>query len=642
MAEKTIQLDILLNIDKDKINSVKELKNTLRDLRSAALSVEEGSEAFDKITQKAGELNDKISRVNDNIRANTGNAVENATRGLTNLASVGAGAFSAVQGAAALFGNQSKDLEKTLVKLNAAVALTSGLRSLAEAPDIIRDTIASFRALNLVTKVNEGITLLATAAQTAFGLATGGVTLSMNALKIAIAATGIGLLVVGIGLAVTALNDFSSGVDDATASQDAFNDSIDNTKTKLEALNLLYGASDSILTANLNLLRARGGTLEEQNKLELLLFENNAKRLKSENDANVDLNVQNTLAIKQLQEKGKLTEEEDKRLTKLKNDQIILDDKLVKSTIELDNITINRTTLLTNQANAIKARNEKAAKDAKELSEKLNKELVKNEKDSTDLIGEESKKRQEADLKEFNDSTALNRLRKEEQFKIEEESTKKFIEELNKRRDAQRNADAEESSTRIEAEEARQRERDAREQLAQQSFQSLSSLNELYYAIASANGNKDIERQKKQAKIAFGINKAISISSTITQGIFGVVNALTANSLLPEPIAQAVRVANAIAIGAATAASVAKIATQKFDESSFTSPGSGGNIPIPSAPAAPNQATPSSFALFGTGGSSNQGGAVDNTGVGAQRVYVLESDITNTQNRVVSLVAEIG
>jgi glutamine synthetase type III len=72
MAEKKIELDILLNIKPDDINSVKELKTTLRDLRSAALSVEEGSEAFNKITAKAGQLNDKIKDLNDVIGAQTG------------------------------------------------------------------------------------------------------------------------------------------------------------------------------------------------------------------------------------------------------------------------------------------------------------------------------------------------------------------------------------------------------------------------------------------------------------------------------------------------------------------------------------------------------------------------------------------
>jgi hypothetical protein len=640
MAEKTIQLDILFNTA-DAATNVRDLKTALKDLKSAALEAGEGSEAFAKITQKAGELNDKISRVNDNIRANTGSAVENAARGLTNLASVGAGAFSTVQGAAVLFGNESKDLEKTLVKLNAAVALTSGLKSLAEAPDIIRDSVNAFKALNLVTKVNEGITFLATAAQTAFAVATGGVTLSMNALKIAIAATGIGLLVVGIGLAVTALDGFSSGVDDAALAQDKFNTSIDNTKTKLEALNLLYDSGNSFLTANLNLLKARGASLEDQNKIETAIFDYNAKKLKSDFDANVALAVLQIAEINRLEAKAKLDEDEGKRLTDLKSKQIILDAQLVKGQIELDNISTNRNTLLINQANAISDRNAKAAKDAKDLADKLAKELLEKEKDTTNKLGDEILKRQQAFNKAELDGIALSRLARDEEFKIEDEKTKKLIDEINKRREAQKLADDESSRTRFEAEEASQREFDAREQIAQQSFNALAGLNDLYYTIAAANGSKDLERQKKQAKVAFGINKAISISSTITQGIFGVVNALTAKSLLPEPIAQAVRVANAVAIGISTAANVAKIASQKFDDSSFTSAASGGGGSI-STPSIPNQATPSSFALFGTGGSSNQAGAVDNTGVGAQRVYVLESDITNTQNRVVSLVAEIG
>ena len=117
--------------------------------------------------------------------------------------------------------------------------------------------------------------------------------------------------------------------------------------------------------------------------------------------------------------------------------------------------------------------------------------------------------------------------------------------------------------------------------------------------------------------------------------------------------------ANAVTVGAAGIAQfaagivtiIANIAQAKkilFSKDVSAVAGGGGGGPAPSAsgsgsiPSTPVPSTPNQFALFGTGGSSNQGGAVDDTGVGAQRIYVLESDITNTQNRVVSLVAEIG
>jgi hypothetical protein len=86
-----------------------------------------------------------------------------------------AGGFSALQGAQALFGSESKDLEKTLVKVQSAMALSQGLNSVLEARD-------SFKNLGAVVK---------DVGSKAFG-----------SLRSAIISTGIGLLVISLGLLV--------------------------------------------------------------------------------------------------------------------------------------------------------------------------------------------------------------------------------------------------------------------------------------------------------------------------------------------------------------------------------------------------------------------------------------------------------
>jgi len=86
-----------------------------------------------------------------------------------------AGGFSALQGAQALFGSESKDLEKTLVKVQSAMALSQGLNSVLEARD-------SFKNLGAVVK---------DVGSKAFG-----------SLKSAIISTGIGLLIISLGLLV--------------------------------------------------------------------------------------------------------------------------------------------------------------------------------------------------------------------------------------------------------------------------------------------------------------------------------------------------------------------------------------------------------------------------------------------------------
>lgn len=196
MAANDVNLKINLD-DYGSVSTIGELKKQLKELKSAALEAGEGSEAFNKISQKAGELNDQIVRVNESISRNTGNAVENATKGLTNLAGVGVGAFQAVQGAMAMFGVESQDLQKTLVALNGAMALSQGLKSLSEAPDIISD---------------------ATKAISTFALGTDGAALSLKGFKGALVATGIGAFVVALGFAIDYFTKLDSSTEKATES----------------------------------------------------------------------------------------------------------------------------------------------------------------------------------------------------------------------------------------------------------------------------------------------------------------------------------------------------------------------------------------------------------------------------------------
>jgi hypothetical protein len=99
-----------------------------RDAKEAALQFGETSERFRIAAQTAGELKDRLDLTNQTIQAFANDApMLTATVGV--LQGV-AGAFSAAQGAAALFGTDSKALQETMVKLQGAMALTTGLQGL--------------------------------------------------------------------------------------------------------------------------------------------------------------------------------------------------------------------------------------------------------------------------------------------------------------------------------------------------------------------------------------------------------------------------------------------------------------------------------------------------------------------------------
>jgi hypothetical protein len=126
------------------------------------------------------------------------------------------------------------------------------------------------------------------------------------------------------------------------------------------------------------------------------------------------------------------------------------------------------------------------------------------------------------------------------------------------------------------------------------------------------------------AKKSFEVGKAISIAQTTISTIMGVQNALNATSTVPEPFGMALKVANAVAIGAAGAASLAKIASTKFDGG-----GGGGGTTTPSMP------TPSGGAMGGASSQApaalNLSGLQGNTSVAPLQTYVLAGQVSGAQ-----------
>ena len=107
--------------------SVKSVKQELRSLQQEMANLEVGSEAFTKAAQKAGQLKDKIDDAALGVKAFNPEAKFTAFAGV--LGGVANG-FSVVQGAMALMGSESKDVEKLILKTQAAIAIATGINGL--------------------------------------------------------------------------------------------------------------------------------------------------------------------------------------------------------------------------------------------------------------------------------------------------------------------------------------------------------------------------------------------------------------------------------------------------------------------------------------------------------------------------------
>lgn len=197
--------------------STKSLKQQLREATAeVAQMAEKYGEASKETVQaakRAAELKDKIEDANDAIMAFKGEGAFLATgKALQSVAS----GFAAAQGAMGLFGAESENVEKAILKVQSAMALAQGLEGLEDA--------------------GRAFTQLKTVAVNAF-----------NAIKGAIGATGIGALVIALGAVYYYWDDIKEAVSGVSEEQQRLNEktaaNLEISKKNLDSL----GAQDNIL-----------------------------------------------------------------------------------------------------------------------------------------------------------------------------------------------------------------------------------------------------------------------------------------------------------------------------------------------------------------------------------------------------------
>ena len=256
MAEN---LDLNVNVNTNGVdNSIGSLK---KQLREAQADVQTMSDKFGATSvqaaaaaKKAAELKDKIADAKALTDAFNPDAKFKA---LTASLSGVAGGFGAVQGAMALFGAQSDDVQKTLLKVQSAMAISQGLQSVGESIDsfknlgaVVKNTTIFQQAYNFVMGQKVVVTqadIIATEAQTVATVEQGvatvttttavvGATTAMKAFRIALIASGIGLLIVAIGFAVEAFSSFIGAAEKAAAAQKKLNERIaEGAKIQIDA-----------------------------------------------------------------------------------------------------------------------------------------------------------------------------------------------------------------------------------------------------------------------------------------------------------------------------------------------------------------------------------------------------------------------
>jgi hypothetical protein len=324
-------------------NFKKQLREATAELVNMSMQFGEASAEAINAAKKVAGLKDAIGDAKalaetfnpDKKFVALGGALQGATAG-----------FSALQGAIGLFGDENKDLEKTLLKVQSAMALQQGISGVAGAMD-------SFKLLGNEIK--------------------GNLVKAFSTLKGAIISTGIGLLVVSVGLLIANFDKVKEVMLNLIPGLGKVADFFGNMIEKITDFVGVTSEAERELQKLNDATEARNSTIDQQMKVLGALGNQEAEihKLRQERAANeVDL----------LLAKTKRTKEEDAKLIELNTQRTVN---------EIEN------------TKRIQKANEDAAKKAKELRDKNAKQRKEDEEKRIKLSreGEEAARKQmEIDL----------------------------------------------------------------------------------------------------------------------------------------------------------------------------------------------------------------------------------------------------
>lgn len=207
-AEKNVSTQISLRT---------QLRNVREELALLEANGQRGTEAFKKLQQEAGRLTDAIGDATTQARifSHDNRGLQGMTSGLIGVV----GAFSAAQGAVALFAGENEDLQKVMLKVQSLMSITIGLQQVA-------NTINKDSAFMLTT-VAKAKELLA-AATNKLTIALGGSTIAAKALM---ATLTLGLSV-AITVIIAALSKLQSKQAEAKKAQEEFNKKVSEAAGK--------------------------------------------------------------------------------------------------------------------------------------------------------------------------------------------------------------------------------------------------------------------------------------------------------------------------------------------------------------------------------------------------------------------------
>jgi hypothetical protein len=631
--------------DVDKLKTTLQGLNLKSQLKDANLELTTMQERFGATSEQAINAARKIADLKDRIDdARQASDVFDPGKKFQVIADVGskiAAGFSAVQGAMALVGSESEDLQKALLKVQGAMALAQGLSEL-------KDFGEAWNKVKLfVNNATQG----------------------MSAFKKAMIGTGIGLFVVAIGTLIAYWDDLKDAITGANSVTKAYAESqkevskaVSDAKTKFnEVATAISLAKDGVISKDQALETYNeklGDTFGKTTSLEIAetrmakytntylkaielrtraqVFYGKAAEAAAKAAAGEDVEPGFWETVGNgILSAGNATVFASKQAQTYGKNVADLNDQQKKFTAEADKLTKDAIIAESELSDLIKDNNKKRTADNK----KTNDERINAEKEITQFLENEYEKR--------------NNIGKE-QFEIDIQNTSKLYDEkiaLAKKYNIE--TEALEMARFAAIGQIINKEDEQRKNVLDKSlgdFKSqvpkVATLDGKITANATteANTRKQIAKDEAENRILLAkeigntlsalsdvvgretaAGKALAIAQATINTFLGITEVWKSKAVLPEPFNTATKIAATVTTAAGGFAAVRNIAKTKV-------PGAGGG----GAPAIPTMQTtaPLTPALSpAVQGQALNAQAINNLGNNAMRAYVLNSDIQNNDQR---------
>ena len=600
------------------VADTKSLRSQLREATQELIKLQNtagaSSNEIANAAKRAAELKDQIGDAKSTIEAFDPDAKFKAfSQSIQGVA----GAFAATQGALALVGVESAEVEKQLLKVQGALALSEGLNT-------VLNSIQGFKNLANVIKQN---------VLTAFASMKAAAISAFTTMRGALIATGVGAFAVALGLIVSNFDAIKEAVLKAIPGLANVGKIFSGLVEKVTDFVGITNEADRALEKFTKTSARRKEGLEAELKvLEASGAGEKALSEKRKQIVNTDLNV----LREKLKTTGKLSEEEAQKFRELKTELVVIDTKYNKSVID-ENAKRNE---------KIREQNKEAQE--KELQEFLTTnekkiarlgELTKTEKTDFEKKLAGLKDQYDADLKLFGDSESAKILAK----KSYDEQVFKATQEEKERIRNLEDKEAEDKIKKLDKEREKKEKEDAKTKsmLLSAMDKSIAKTKDF------ANAEVKIEQEKGKSKIAAAsavadtlaglsnlvgqetaAGKAMAVASATISAILSAQKAYESTIGIPfvGPVLAPINAGLALASGYKSIQSI--LAVQVPGQSGGGSAPSLGSAPSAGAgaPIAPRAAEPVPTSL-----DQKSLNSISNV---VTRAYVVESDITGSQKRI--------